>query len=131
MAQWTIGGDFLANGTVREFTTKRTRQYDAPDGTFHITYSELFNPANGAIIKGNANTMWVIGLKNLRTGKIFWCYSLPGGKGVQGVGTWFNLVQNTPAAGMRKGDQFVVVCKSKGNQGNNYRIRFGGRLDVP
>ena len=130
-----IGGSFVADRTVRQFSTVRTRNNDAPDASFSLTWSELYDSSTGAIIVGNAAAYWDIGLKNLDTGKTFWAHTGYSGSGPISSSGHFDTVKATPALSIRKGDRYVVVCQSHLNYVRDMalpaRIRFGGNLDVP
>ncbi|WP_417556227.1 hypothetical protein [Microbacterium sp.] len=125
MTYYTIGGDFLADGTVRAFANPRTKSADN-QGHFGLTYSELFNPATGQIMVGDAYAIWAFGLKNVATGSIYWCDAA--GTGVDSSGFIHSSIN-----ALKKGT-YVVVCKShyahKTGTSTYARIRFGGKLSL-
>jgi len=123
MPVWNgIGGDFLADGTVREFASQRAKPNDNP-GHFGLTYSEVFNPAGGGILVGNANSYWKFGLERLESGSIYWC--------------WDNKSSGfiTSSINALRSGTYVVVCQAfqryPTGQNTVARIRFGGDLNLP
>ena len=115
---YTIGGDFLAYGSVRAFTNPRYKPTGGVDVGFALTYSEAFVPSTGAIRLANANSVWQFGLKNTATGAIYWVKN----------GSANGDITQCPAG------NYVVVCKSKYDMGQSTverpRIRFGGTLTL-
>ena len=114
-----VGGNFLADGTNRNFTTVRNKPTGGADCAFQVTYSEMYNPGSGAIIDSNANERWLMGLRRTTTGVVYWAT-----KGLYDIWSFGAI----PA-----GD-YAITCISYGDQTQPPqlvpRIRFSGQLTL-
>lgn len=114
-----VGGNFLADGTSRRFTTNRTKPTDGRDCSFQVTYSEMYNPNNGSIVDANANERWNMGLFRTQSGVTYWATK---------------MVYDIWSFGAIPAGSYVIVCRAVSNQTRppqvTPRIRFSGDLTL-